>query len=152
MGSITHNSPFVNIVKDKKNLHLVSLIPDNETISPQLKEQLLGIYLKYSGEIKDLSYFDDTFTDSEIKQACKQLLDKLDEYQLDYSIPLEILEKSLYNLNRACGASKEIAENISKQTISYNTSRASEMFEQDAINAFNESYKSKQNIINHHMI
>lgn len=135
------SSPFVNIINDKKTLSLPSLISDNEAINLQLKQQLIDIRLKYSDVIKGLTYFDETFTDLEIKQACKQLLDKLDEYQLDYSIPMEVLEKSLYNLNRACGATKPVAEMTAKNTIDYNIARATELFEEEAINAFSNSYK-----------
>lgn len=139
-------SPFVNILKDKKDLHLASLIPDSESMSNQLKEQLSAIRLKYSGEIKGLDYFDETSTDLEIKQGCKQLLEKLGEYQIDYSIPIEVLEKSLYNLNRACGAIKPVAEMTAKNTIDYNTARATELFEQDAINSFIQANQVKQEI------
>ena len=136
-------TPFVNIVNDKKTLNLASLFPDNEKMSEQLKSQLVNVRLTYDGEIKDLEYFDECSSDLEIKKWSKYLLDKLNEYQVDYSIPVEILEKSLYNLNRACGGTKEISEELSRKTVEQNIVRASTIFKEGATNSFFDDYQRR---------
>ena len=136
--------PFVNIVNDKKILSLASLIPEGESMSEQLKKQLNNVRIKYFGEVEECEYFDECSSDLEIKKCCKNLLEKLNEYQIDYSIPVEMLEKSLYNLNRACGGTKEISEKLSRKTIEFNVARASTIFKEGAINSLYDAYLNEQ--------
>lgn len=137
-------SPYVNIIKDKKKLELISLIPQNEPIPELNKKQVSSIWLKYSGEFKDLDYFDETYDDEIIRRESAHLLDRLKEFSLDYSIPIELLEKTIYNLNRANGMSKSQAEILTKQIIKFNTANTIEIFKPYAINAFNQTCQNQK--------
>lgn len=144
------DDPYVNIINDKKVLKLISLIPNNESIPKMNKEQASNIYFKYSHEFTDINYFDDSFDDATIRNECNILLQKLNEFTLDYTLPIEEIEKTIYNLNRANGMPKVEAKSLAKQIIEFNINNSVENYKASAINSFNQSYINQvENNITH---